>query len=299
MPSTCRPTLIAVLLVIVPLSCDAAQSDFFPTDYVALENGQSSITGYAVRQTLGGPWKNDINLKYGEATANLFAVRATRHFSVGDQGQYTVGPVVVLSGVDASASGTLALTNQPVSGFGDLRLGGAFWFHVDRANREYALAALLVSLPTGDYRASQQLNVGENRVKTVLSLGWMRPLGERWVFDLAPEIAFFGDNPQYRYLGSNRRLSQDIAYAVTTNLRYKFTPGWHGYVSAQANGGGATQLDGSPYLGAPDNTRLALGTLLFTSENTQVQLRYAQDLQTSNGFRNTSEFALRWSVFIR
>ena len=301
MPKHCRSMIATALLAIVPLSSEAAQNDIYPTDYVALEDGQSSITGYAIRQSLGGPWKDGANQKAGDVTANQYALRASRHFSVGDQGQYTVGPIVVLSGVDASASGTLAATTPPVLGFSDLRLGGAFWFHVDRENREYALAALMLTLPTGDYHASQQLNAGENRTKTVLSLGWMKPLGEKWVFDVAPEVAFFGDNPTYRLPnGAIVRLSQDIAYALTTNLRYKFTRELHGYVSAQINGGGATQWnDTHALLGAPNNTRLGLGTLLFTGENTQLQLRYAQDVQTSNGFRNNGEIALRWAVFIR
>lgn len=299
MPNYARSALLSALLTIFPLSCLAAQNDFFPTDYVALPDGHSNIAVYAVNQSLAGPWKNGTNLKLGEATANLFAVRATRHFSVGDQGQYTVAPLAVLTALNGSGTGSLATAGQPITGFGDLRLGAAFWFHVDRANREYALASLLVSLPTGDYNASQPLNAGENRVKTVLSLGWMKPLGERWVVDLAPEIAFFGDNRQYRYLGSTVRLSQDIAYALTSNLRYKFTPEWHGYVSAQMNNGGATQINGTSFFGAPDNTRLALGTLLFTGENSQIQLRYAQDVQVSNGYRNDREIALRWSIMIK
>ena len=299
MPRLFFTPISLVLLAIFPLSAGAAQNDFFPTDYVALPDGNSNIAVYAANQTLGGPWKNDANLNYGRVKLNLFAVRASRHFSVGEQGQYTVAPVVVLSAVDASTSGSLALTNKPVSGLGDLRLGGAFWFHVDRTNRDYALASLLVSLPTGDYSASQQLNVGENRVKTVLALGWMKTLDERWVVDLAPEIAYFGDNQQFRIAGTTKRLSQDVSYALTTNLRYKFTPQWHGYATVQFNGGGATQLDGAAYLGAPQNTRVALGTLLFTGENTQIQLRYAQDLNANNGFRNDGELALRWSLLVR
>jgi hypothetical protein len=296
MPNRCRLLITAAVLAIVPLLSQAAQNDVYPTDYVALPDGQSTISMYALQQTISGPWLNGSDLKWGRATVNQFAVRASRHFSVGDQGQYTVAPLVVLSALNASGTGLLNVPNQPITGFGDLRLGGAFWFHVDRDKRDFALAALVVSLPTGDYLASRKMNAGENRTKAVLSLGWMKTLSEKWVFDLTPEVAFFGDNPNYKKVLSTVRLSQDVAYALTSNIRYKFTPEWHGYVSAQVNRGGATQTDGSPFFGAPDNTRLGLGTLLITGEHSQIHLRYAQDVQISNGYRNDGEFAVRLSV---
>jgi hypothetical protein len=78
------------------------------------------------------------------------------------------------------------------------------------------MATVIVSLPTGSYTPSQAVNIGENRMKTVVSLGWMQPLSSRWVLDLVPEVAFFGDNKEY--LG-NSRLSQDTAYAMSGTLR--------------------------------------------------------------------------------
>jgi hypothetical protein len=160
------------------------------------------------------------------------------------------------------------------------------------------MATLIVSLPTGSYTPTQAVNIGENRMKTVLSLGWMQPLGSRWVLDLVPEVAFFGDNKAY--VGLNRlgtsRLSQDIAYAMSGTLRYKATQAIHWYGTAQINRGGATQLNGAELTGAPDNTRLALGALVFSSDKSQIQLRYAKDVQIENGFRNAGEILLRWST---
>ncbi len=297
-PARTRSFSGAALLAIFPLLAGAAQNDFFPTDLVALPDGGSTIAVYAAQQMLNGPWHNGVRLPFGgDARTNLLAIRASRGFSIGDQGQYAIAPVVVLSAADSETNAPLSgAVGKRASGIGDLRLGTAFWFHIDRANREYALASIMVVLPTGDYSPSQTLNIGENRVKTILSLGWMKTIRERWVMELVPEIAFFGDNTKFQ---STHRLSQDTAYAVTGNLRYKFTPEVQGYVSAQLNRGGATQFDGVSYSSAPENTRLAVGGLWFTGEQSQIQLRYAQDVQARNGYRNEGELALRWSVFFK
>lgn len=281
----------------ITLACahaGAAQNDFqFPTDYVALPDGAVNVAAYAVSQTLSGPWRDGRQLPGGEVTTELFAVRATRHFSVGDGGKYTIAPVMVMSAADMHTSvPSLAATGRQASGLGDLRLGSAFWFHVDRANREYGMATLLFTLPTGDYTPGQALNVSENRWKAVLSLGWMQQLGRGWVLELAPEVAFFGDNDRYL---SNRRLRQDAAYALTGTLRYRFTPEVHGYVTGQVNRGGATQLTGRPALDGPENTRVAAGFLWFAGGGHQLQLRYARDAVIQNGFRNDGELVLRWS----
>jgi hypothetical protein len=296
-----RSLVATLLLAIVCPFSGAAQNDFFPTDYVALPAGTTNIAVYAVQQTLNGPWQDGARRAFAaDAKTHLLALRVSRLFAVGEQDQYTIAPVMVLSTADSQASTPLSsFVGKTASGLGDLRLGTAFWFHADRVNRNYALASLFVVLPTGDYSSAQTLNIGENRVKTILSMGWMQTLNQRWVLELAPEVAFFGDNPDYRYLNATKRLSQDIAYAATGSLRYKFTPSFHVYASAQLNRGGATQLDGDTYTGAPNNTRAMVGALLLTADNSQLQLRYAQDTQWSNGFRNEGEFALRWSVFFR
>jgi len=65
------------------------------------------------------------------------------------------------------------------------------------------------------------------------------------------------------------------------------------------NRGGETQLDGVRRTGAPDNTRLALGTILFGTNNHMLQLRYSRDVQIENGNRNDGEMAIRWSTYFK
>lgn len=275
----------------------AAQNDQQPTDFVALPNGSLNVAAAISHQSLDGPWENGIKKRTGEGSADIFVLRLIRHYSIGEEGKYTIAPVIALSSAQTYADAkAVPFKGGDASGLGDLRLGTAFWFYRNDADREYVMSSLVFSLPTGEYVASQPVNIGENRIKTVVSLGWMQPLGQRWVLDLVPEVAFFGDNTQY--LG-NFRLSQDVAYAMTSTLRHKATERVHWYGSAQINRGGATQVSNGSSTAAPENTRLALGTLLFIDNSSQIQLRYAKDVNIQNGFRNTGEIALRWSTVFK
>lgn len=286
--------LCAVLLAATTQATLAAQNDQQPTDFIALPNRTVNIALFAARQTLDGPWQDGVQRAQGDGSANLIALRANWHFSVGEDDQYTIAPLIAISAADTHTNaGLVPPRGGDASGYSDLRLGMAFWFHRDHVNREYRMATLIVSVPTGTYNPKQAVNIGENRTKTVLSLGWMQPIGSSLVLDLVPEVAFFGDNKEF--LGTNR-LSQDTAYAMSATLRYKATPLIHWYTTAQVNRGGATQRNDILFSRAPDNTRLALGALLVASEKSQVQLRYARDVDIKNGSRNTGELMLRWST---
>lgn len=286
--------LLAIGLLILPCAGHTAVNDIFPTDFVALPDGMSNVTIYGASQHGEGPYRNGTAQMPGEVNLNLFAMRFARQFSVGPEGKYAAGPVAVLSYGDIAFDRKLASTFGPGSaGMGDLRLGGAFWFHIDRTNREYGAIALSVALPTGTYNGSRVFNAGENRFKYVLSAGWIQQLGKRWVMDLSPEIAFYGDNDEY--LG-NRRLSQSVSYALTGYLRYRLDPKLQLVGGAQINRGGATTLDGVPLSGAPDNTRLSAGVLLVTGQHANLQLRYSRDVHIDNGFRSTGDITLRYTI---
>lgn len=293
--SLCR--LAAAMVVIGSVQAHAAQNDPLPTDFVALPDGSVNVATYFASQSFSGPWKDGVKLRSGEGSTNLFALRLNRHFSVGEGGKYTIAPAMVLTAVESEANAALVpLSGRTSSGLGDLRVGGLFWFYIDHPNREYVNAGLFMSLPTGEYNPASAVNIGENRLKTILSLGWMLPLGKNWGLELTPEIAFYGDNNRYL---NNRRLTQDVAYAMTGTLRYKLTQALHLYGNAQVNRGGATQVNGTLSSGAPDNIRLALGTLLFNADNGQLQLRYARDVQRENGYRNEGEIGIRWATFFK
>lgn len=278
---------------VLSAAATAAVNDIYPTDFVALPNGSLNVTVYAGHQKSSGTYSNGSRQLAGEVNINQLVVRASRVFSVGQNNQYAWAPVVVFS--QADVNGNAALSNPTfgggASGMGDLRLGNAFWFHIDRPNRTYGLIGLFATLPTGDYDSSKILNVGENRMRYVLAAGWMQPIGGKWLMEVSPEIAVYGDNDQY--LGNKVR-SQENSYALTTYLRYRQSDVWQFYGGAQINRGGAALVNGAQRTGEPDNTRLYLGTLFFAAPKNQWQLRYSKDVKIENGFRSDGELSLRY-----
>ena len=137
------------------------------------------------------------------------------------------------------------------------------------------------------------MNIAENRMRYVLSAGWMQPIGGKWLIDISPEVAVYGEDDRYL---STRVRTQDTSYALTTYLRYRQSDVWQIYGGAQINSGGATQVDGVETTGTPNNTRMYLGSLFSTSPKQQWQLRYSRDVQIDNGFRSDGEVSLRYLV---
>ncbi len=293
MPRTLAAALSTALLALLPLAAHSAANDVFPTDYIALPDRSTNLTFYLQQQSLSGPWRDGRQLAAGGLDVRLAAVRVSRHYSVGENGRQTIAPVLVLPWASGEASGLPVGFGRQASGAGDVRVGLSYWFHVDREHGEYSGLTLLATLPTGDYDPARALNVGENRHRLVLSAGLMRQLNKRWVLDLSPEVAFHGDNRAY--LG-NQVLSQQASYALTGWLRYRIAPALQWMGGAQINRGGATRADGVPATGAPDNTRLATGLLMFAPGRQQWILRYARDVETRNGFRLGDELTLRYLV---
>ncbi len=289
---------LCMALASMPAVSFAALNDIFPTDHIALPDGKKNVALYGLKQEGIGPYKNGSKQLAGELDANLYALRVGKHFSFGENGQYTFGPLAVLSWGEGTTNTALKNVGiRDTSGYGDLRLGAAVWLEADRVNRRYTMFSASALLPTGTYDNTRVLNFGENRYRYVLAAGMMRSLDDRWVVDLMSEVAFYGDNPEYRTLQGLKRLSQDVSYAAGGILRYRLTPAFHLYGGAVFNAGGATQLNGNPNTGAPNNTRVNAGMMLLDAGKQQVQLRYGRDVSGDNGMRLDREIALRYSVF--
>jgi hypothetical protein len=276
-------------------TASAAVNDIYPTDFVALPNGSLNITLYTAHQKITGRYLNGTLRETGEISANQTVLRASKVFSVGDNEQYAWAPVAVLSYADINTNPAMdKILAKDISGVGDLRVGNAFWFHIDRTNRTYGLISLFVSFPTADYKASRTLNIAENRMRYVLSAGWMQPIGGKWLIDISPEVAVYGEDNRY-YPGTRVR-TQDTSYALTSYLRYRQSDALQFYGGAQLNRGGATQVGGVEITGAPNNTRMYLGGLFFAAPKQQWQLRYSRDVKIDNGLRSAGEVSLRYLV---
>jgi hypothetical protein len=283
---------LSIFLALLPAAPPAlaAVNDIFPGDFFPSPPGTTTLSLYAYDRAQSGPYMNSKKLLNGQLDSDVLALRLVQSFQLRDT---TVSSVLALPWTDSEVS-PQPLANvigKTTRGFTDLRLGAAAWLINDRANAHYFAATGMVVLPTGDYDKTQLLNAGENRWKFILAAGWQKDFTPQLLVELAPEIAFYGDNDAH--LGSNR-LEQRPSYALTGYLRHRTTPTWHIHLGGQINRGGETRINGIAQHNAPNNDRITLGSTWFLPDKQQVILRLARDVAIDNGFRSEQEIALRY-----
>lgn len=271
-------------------SVHAAVNDVFPGDYTALPQGSFLATWYFYHREFSGLYANDRRLMDGVVRSDVAALRMVKYLKAGD---YTVAPVVVLPMSDMHASGGSlpALVGDKASGFGDIRLGSTLWLVNEPAQRHFFGVTGVVTMPTGAYRADRVLNVGENRWKFAVNMGWIRALAEKWTLDLSPELVWYGVNDDY---ARGKRLEQKTSLAFTAYVRHHLNTATQLFVGGQLNDGGETVLNGTAQRNEALNPRLSLGIAQSLSATTQLTARYARDTSIRSGFKTDDEFALRF-----
>lgn len=285
------------LLLISTALCSllhAAQNDIYPTDYVANKPGDIVTTLYLTESDTDEVYRHGSQILDESSELSLQALRlgyttelwgyTTTFTAVGFHAKTTMDGSVLES-----------LYPKSTSGYGDLRLGMTTWLINDPQNMHYFAITPMISLPVGTYDPNLPLNIGENRYKATLNLGyvdrfWHGDKGELFA-ELSPEIAYFGDNDNVR----GHRLEQKPAYALSGYLRYRPIPITGIFAGYQINRGGETSIDGISQDDASNNERWMAGGALFAF-GTQIILRYAQDRKTDNGFKaaNYTTLRLQW-----
>jgi len=154
--------------------------------------------------------------------------------------------------VEGKTTGTYM--NEParrdVSGFGDLaatlsiNLIGAPTMNLE-AFRELVQntkpilgASLKVVAPSGEYEADKLINIGTNRWAVRAKLGYIHPLGQKWLMELTVGTWFFEDNDEF--LGETRE--QDPITALNVSIIRRFRPGIWGSLDLNYYLGGRTTI---------------------------------------------------------
>lgn len=160
-----------------------------------------------------------------------------------------------------------------MSGAGDVRIGYTVWPVNDRETGQWLAVSGTLLTPTGHYDHSQSMNAGDRRWKANLQLAWVRYLSPTVAAELIPEVTFYGSNGNY----VGYRMTQAPAPALTTYLRWKFTPGWETQVGYQFNTGGEQTIAGRRQGNEPRNRRVFLGVSTLLSPGMKLNFRYSRD----------------------
>lgn len=202
----------------------------------------------------------------------------------------TVGPQILVpfGGLDAGRD-TSALGKT--SGVGDVILAAPVWLINDAASRTYLGIAPYLYLPTGSYSADRALNLGENRWKFDLQVGFVKGLTDKWYVDLTGDVMFHGKNDDFGASGAT--LKQKALYQGQAYLRYQFTPGANAFVGLLQTWGGETRVNGVDSNDEAQQRKISVGGSYFIRPTTQLLVAFGRDLKVENGFKERARINVR------
>ena len=180
------------------------------------------------------------------------------------------------------------------SGIADPIVGATFWLvnqpGAGVSGRYFGITPLLY-LPWGRYDRKDALNLGENRFKGDLQLGWVEPLWGRFSLELYGDAVVYGHNDE---AGSGRQtLKQAPTYQVQGNLRYDFNPTQRIALGYSASTGGKRYLDGEYTGQKTENQQVRLEFQQMVSQRVQLSAQLTRDLRTVGGFQEDAGINLR------
>lgn len=295
-----RSTFLAFCLLLVPLGQAFAQ-DLEPRRWTPLPPGLNVIgAGYAAVQ--GDVFFDPVLLvEDAEVDGHVAAISYVRSFSMARK-LARLDVVVpwknlrwsgLLDGAPATTSRvglsdpnirlSVILAGAPASGGPNNKLA---------SSNTIIGAAVLVSIPLGEYLDQKLLNLGQNRVIIRPQVGILHTRG-KWSYELTASTFLYGDNDDF-YGGST--LEQDPLYAVQGHLIRVFDkPGYWASLSAGYGWNGQSTVDGNR---VDDSKRLFLSALSFGMPigTTQgIKFAYVRSRTNTNKGADTDSLAIGWS----
>lgn len=192
--------------------------------------------------------------------------------------------------VSGSVSTAFGATSGSDSGLGDVLLGfvyGIFGSPVLTAQEYvnydpgFAMAFLSrVTLPTGSYDSSRNLNMGGNRYAFEFGLPIMYYIGSSYLdpslatVEILPKITLFSENSDA--LGAVQRLKQDPLLSIEGHVTRNFGQAFWGSLDALYEYGGETTSDGVSDDNKQRSLSLGLTAALNLSQSTSVKISYGE-----------------------
>lgn len=181
------------------------------------------------------------------------------------------------------------------TGIGDLSFATAIWPYSNRATRTYLGIAGYLIIPTGSYSSQRAFNLGENRFRTDLQIGFQAPITNSIDGMIAVDTMWFGGNSQCAAtcgLPTNGSLTQKPLTTTQLGPIYRineiFTVGASYFYVA----GGATSINNNYQNNVANTQRFLLSGQAHTPIG-RFSLQYGRDMEIKNGFVQTRLLILR------
>ena len=181
------------------------------------------------------------------------------------------------------------------TGVGDLTIATAIWPYHNRVTRTYlGLAGYLIS-PTGSYSSQRAFNVGENRFRTDLQMGFQTPITSNVDGMIAVDTMWFGGNSECAAacgLTTNGSLTQKPLTTTQLGPIYRINQILTVAASYFYVAGGATSINNNYQNNVANTQRFLLSGQAHTPIG-RISLQYGRDTEIKNGFVQTRLLAVR------
>ena len=184
------------------------------------------------------------------------------------------------------------------TGIGDITLATAVWPYADREKRRYFGLAGYLTAPTGAYNSQQAFNIGENRYKSDIQMGYQQPIIENLDGMIAVDTMWFGGNGQCAaacFSANNTSLNQKPLTTTQLGPVYKINQTYTLGASYFYVAGGATTI-GNTYQNNVLNTQRFLLSALAYYPFGRIRMQYGRDMEIKNGFVETRRFIVRYTT---
>ncbi|QPO21797.1 transporter [Pseudomonas sp. Y39-6] len=172
------------------------------------------------------------------------------------------------------------------SGIGDAVFLAPIWLIDNKSERNSFAVVPYIFLPTGSYDKDKPLNLGENRMKYDLQLGYTHGIGRAFNIELAGDAMYFGEN-------TDTSLNQKLLYQAQGHLSYQWNPGTRLAIGLSHSFGGETSISGIDQDNKINTTKALFTVSTFIDQRNQFLFSYGKDLSVSNGFKEESRFNFR------
>jgi hypothetical protein len=277
--------LASVLAVLSAVTTPPAQAvDVDPGEYEAAPPGTSLLIGYGLFN-----WNERFVTRSGSSVSDSHLntqVGILRPVHFVDIFGITADPQFFLVYGFANNGKLGGADLDDAHGFGDVLLASTFWIINDQEKKRWFGITPFLWLPVGEYDRDQVLNIGENRWRGAIQLGYIDHFAENWAADFYFDATIYGDNDSF---GPGRdTLKQDPSYQFQTWLRYYITPEWNVAPGYSGTWGGYTRIRGEsdPKLSAEAQS-LRLATQYWFTPDLQMETQVRTDVWREGGFQNT------------
>jgi hypothetical protein len=257
-------------------------------DYTALPAGTNVAVVYAQQASRDRIYAQGDRVPGEYGLDSTIGIARLIHFmKIGD---YTVDPQVLLPFGHLEAKKDVSALGKG-NGVGDVILAATVWTINEPAQRRYLGITPFLYAPTGNYDRNKALNLGENRWKYALQVGYIQGLSEKLTLDLAADATAYGRNDKANALG--QAMDQKMSYQIQAFVRHDLRPGWDLRAGLSTAYSGSTTLGGVKQANGGHTSKFQLGSSYFLSPTTQLMANWGQDTRVDQGFKENSRFNLR------